>query len=289
MQKAKAFRILTEDSISICATLYTENEQSAHLIIMASATGAPQHYYKRFAEYASHYKDFDTLTFDYRGIGKSLAGSVKDCQANMSEWGRFDLNAIINWADKRYDKIFLLGHSVAGQVFPKAESHKRVTAAYFVGAQSAYFGHWKGLPWIGVLVFWFISLPISTYLYGYMPGWAMGGKVSIPKNAALEWRNWGLHPKGVLQGNMKTSRQFESVRIPIHFVSIEDDRMLAPKHAIHALMHSYKNAVTSYQYIRPRDLGLSKIGHFGFFRSKNQKKLWSMPVFFFTQFLKRLD
>lgn len=287
MQKAKAFRILTEDNVSVCATLFTEDTQSLHLIVMAPATAAPQHYYRRFAEYVSQFKEFDVLTFDYRGIGKSLDGSLKESQATMSDWGRFDLAAVINWADKRYDKIFILGHSVAGQIFPKSPNHFRVTAAYFVGAQSAYFGHWKGLQWLGVLAFWFISLPLSIRLHGYMPGWAMGGKVAIPKRAALEWKSWGVHRQGVLQGNAKTAKQFDSVKIPIHFVSIEDDRMLAPKEAIHALMHNYKNAVTSYQYIRPRDLGLRKIGHFGFFRSTSQKKLWSMPVYFFTQYVKK--
>lgn len=288
MQKAIAFEIKTDDKASINATLFKSEKKSPHLIIMGPATGAPQHYYRAFATYASKYSDFDVLTFDYRGIGKSLKAPIKQSKAKMSDWGALDLKAVIDWSDKKYHKVFLLGHSVSGQLFPKAKNHQRINAAYFVGSQSAYMGHWKGLFWLQVFVFWYISLPITTALYGYMPGWAMGGKVDLPKGVAREWRKWALHPQGVLQGNKQMVEEFASVRTPLHFVNIMDDRLLAPAAATHALMHCYKNAVTSYQYIKPKDLGLDEIGHFGFFKSRFQKKLWSMPMFFFTQFVKRL-
>lgn len=289
MQKAIAFEIKTDDKVSINATLFKGEKKSPHLIIMGPATGAPQYYYKDFAVYASKYRDFDVITFDYRGIGKSLKVPLKECKATMSDWGESDLKAVIDWSDKKYNKIFLLGHSVSGQLFPKAKNHQRINAAYFVGSQSAYFGHWRGLFLLQVFVFWFISLPLTSRIYGYMPGWAMWGKVPLPKRVALEWRKWGTHPKGVLQGDKKMTDRFASVKIPLHFVNIMDDRLLAPAAATHALMHCYKNAVTSYQYIKPKDLGLEKIGHFGFFKSRFQKKLWSMPMLFFTQFIRKLE
>lgn len=289
MQKAKAFEIKTDDNVSINATLFKSEKKSPHLIILGPATGAPQYYYKAFATYASKYGDFDVITFDYRGIGKSLKGSLKENKARMSDWGEYDLKAVIDWADNKYNKIFLIGHSVTGQIFPKAKNHKRINAAYFVCSQSAYLGHWRGLFWLQVFIFWFISLPLTTHMYGYMPGWAMGGKVDLPKGVALEWQKWGKHPQGVLQGDQKVIEQFASVNIPLHFVNIMDDRLLAPATATHALMHCYKNAVTSYQYIKPKDLGLRKIGHFGFFQSRFQKKLWSMPMLFFTQFIKKFE
>lgn len=289
MQKATAFEIKTDDHVSINATLFKSEKKSPHLIIMGPATGAPQHYYKAFAKYASNYRDFDVLTFDYRGIGRSLKSPIQDCKATMSEWGELDLKAVIDWSDKKYNKIFLLGHSVTGQLFPKAKNHKRINAAYLVGSQSAYLGHWRGLFWLQVFIFWYITLPVTCAIYGYMPGWVMSGNVSLPKGVALEWSKWGKHPQGALQGKKQVAEQFASVRIPLHFVNIMDDRLLAPAAATHALMHCYKNAVTSYQYIRPKDLGLKKIGHFGFFKSRFQKKLWSMPMFFFTQFVKKLE
>lgn len=289
MQKAEAFLVKTNDNTPISATLYTQEKSSPHLIIMCPAAGAPQGYYKAFAEYASKYKDFDVITFDYRGIGDSLIGSVKKSNARMSEWGTEDLQAIVDWADIKYDRICLLGHSVAGQIFPKSGKHDRILAAYFVGTQSAYHGHWKGLWWIYVLIFWYLLIPISTLIYGYLPGWAMGGNIPLPKGVAKEWRKWGTHSGGVLQDDPEVIRQFESIDIHVHFVNIEDDKLLAPNQATQAIMHHYKNAVTSYQYIRPEDLKLKKIGHFGFFKKEFAKQLWPMPMYYFSQFVNKLD
>ena len=289
MAQAEAFKIRTNDQTSISATLYTRDNKGDHLIIVGPATGAPQGYYRGFAEYAADYPDFDVVTFDYRGIGKSLDGSVIDSKAKMSDWGKYDLEAVINWGDKRYDKIFLIGHSVAGQIFPKAASKNRITAAYFVGAQSAYLGCWRGLWLLYVLIFWYILIPVTTFIYDYLPGWAMDGNIPIPKKAALEWRKWGTHRGGVLQGNPETIQQFESVKIPIHFVNIEDDKLLGPSKATQRLMHQYRNAVTTFQFISPKNLKLKHIGHFGFFKPKFKKPLWPMPMFFFTQYVRKLD
>jgi len=289
MQKAEEFQIKTEDRTLLSATLYTKDRPAPHIIIMCPAAGAPQYYYQSFAQYAADYKDFDVVTFDYRGIGKSQKHMQSKEPSTMSDWGEQDLNAVIRWAGKHYDKVCLLGHSVAGQIFPKAERNDRILAAYLVGSQSAYFGYWKGFWWLYVLIFWQFLIPVTTFLFGYLPGWTMGGKVALGKQVAREWRKWGTHPGGVLQDNPEIIRKFEAVKIHMHFVSIDDDKLLAPSSATQALMHHYKNAITSFQFIRPKDLNLNKIGHFGFFKKKFAKQLWPMPMFYFSQFVNKLE
>lgn len=289
MQNERKIDLETDDGVRISATHFIGNERSQNLILIAPATGAPQKYYRKFSEFATGNFDFDAITFDYRGIGNSQLYPIKEDTCTMSEWGEQDLKAVIDWADEKYQRIFLLGHSVAGQIFPKASNSERISAAYFVGSQTAYHGHWEGLPWIYVLIFWYILLPLTTRLYGYLPGWTLGGNINIPKQVALEWRKWGKHPQGVLQGKSEMKKSFDRIRIPIHFINIKDDKILAPVGATRELMHYYTNAVTSFQYIRPRDLHIKKLGHFGFFASKHQEKLWSMPILYFTQFVRKLD
>jgi predicted alpha/beta hydrolase len=287
MQKAKAFRIKNKERI-IQATLFSKDRKSPHIIIVCPAAGVPQQYYQAFAVYASKYRDFDVITFDYAGIGKSLNGPIKKEKTNMSEWGEKDLQVITRWASEKYDKICLIGHSVAGQIFPKSNRHNHILAAYFVGSQSAYHGYWKGIWWWLVMMFWYLVLPVTTFLYGFLPGWVLGSKVALPGRAAREWRKWGTHPNGVLQDDEQTQNTFESVKIHVHFLSFEDDKMLAPSAATQALMNQYKNAITTYQYIRPSDLKLEKIGHFGFFKKENSKRLWPMPMYYFSQYVNKI-
>lgn len=287
MKKDKAFWVKDKER-AIHATLFSKGRKSPHLIIVCPAVGAPQYYYRAFARYASKYSDFDVVTFDYSGIGKSLHEPIRRDRTNMSEWGSRDLQGIIRWADARYDKICLIGHSVAGQIFPKSKKNGRVLAAYFVGSQSAYHGHWKGIWWFYVVFFWYLLLPIATFFYGRLPGWTIGGDVSLPKYAAKEWRRWGIHPMGILQDDPKAILQFENVAIPAHFLNIEDDKLFAPVAATQALMNQYKNATTTYQFIKPGDLRLKKIGHFGFFKKKNAERLWPMPIYYFSQYVNKI-
>ncbi|MBV6642770.1 MAG: alpha/beta fold hydrolase [Cyclobacteriaceae bacterium] len=289
MQEAKKIQLNTLDGIQIAANLYSNNSPKLNLIVVAPAAGVPQNYYRKFAEYASQNFDFDVLTFDYRGIGASLHGHVKSNRSSMSEWGSHDMNEALRWGRSRYAKVFLIGHSVAGQVFPKADHAKSVTAAYFVCTQTASKKFWSGWPRIAVNFFWYVALPLTNKIYGYMPGWVLGGSEDLPKKVASEWRRWGLHPQGVLQGDPNVRDQFNRLRIPIHFVNVQDDKILAPVTATREIMHYYGNAVTTFQHIRPKDLRIKKLGHFGFFSCRNSEKLWSMPIMYFTQYIRSLE
>ncbi|MFY0601060.1 MAG: hypothetical protein JXR03_15395 [Cyclobacteriaceae bacterium] len=286
-EAATLIDIETKDGYSISASLYQGTGKSKHLIIICPAAGAPQRYYRGFADFASQDFEFDALTFDYRDIGASKKQSIKSSKATMYNWGEYDIKATIDWADEEYDKIFILGHSVAGQVLPYADNNERISAAYFVASQSPYFGYWSGFSQLKALIFWHIIIPMTTLIHGYLPGWAMGGNVSLPKGVAQEWRRWGLSQDGYTRSDANAKEKFNALRIPMHFVGLADDLLYAPSEAVQALMRRYGNAKTSFQYIRPGDLGLKSIGHFGFFRSKYEEKFWSMPIMYFTQFVKK--
>lgn len=289
MQKVDPIIIKTSDQFDISATRYQFKEKSQHLIIIGPAAAAPQHYYKNFAAFAAEHSEFDTLTFDYRGVGGSLVGSIKDSKATMSDWGHLDLDGVIEWADPQYDKIFILGHSVCGQVFPLCAHRDRITSVYFVATSSAAVRHWTGFSKLKTLLFWHLIIPVTTSVFGYLPGWAMGGKVSLPKTAAREWRRWGLHRMGIIQDDEAVMERYYNTFNHVHFLGFTDDLLFAPPRGVKALMRAYANAKTSSQFIDPKTLGLKSIGHFGFFKSKYQEKLWTMPIMYFTQSVKSFE
>ena len=61
-------RLVTADGYRISAIRYEAQARLQGHLIVAGATGVPQGFYRRFAEYASA-RGFTTLTLDYRGIG----------------------------------------------------------------------------------------------------------------------------------------------------------------------------------------------------------------------------
>ncbi len=276
MEKIK---IETRNETSISATHYkTDNQDKA--IIISAATGVPQGYYSRISEYYQS-QGYGVLTFDYTGIGES--GDIK-VKSNMSDWGRFDLDACIDWAKNKYQNVYVIGHSVGGQIFPFVSDPARVKAAYFVASQSAFWKHWEGLERLKVLYFWYFVVPVLTRVFGYLPNWGMKSNGEhLPSLIAREWMSWGKHPEGVLQGLEERKQLFGRIKLPVRFVSVDDDHNLAPASAVIDLMKQYSKAKTSHEHLVPEEYNLKKVGHFGFFKERVKEQLWNKPLEFFNE------
>lgn len=242
-------------------------------VIMSPAVGTQRKYYSKFALSLVE-QGFQVVTFDYRGIGDSKI-EMDDNSATLSNWGEQDLSSVIEWISKTENnpEILLVGHSVAGQLFPLATNSSKVKAAYFIASQTAASSYWSGPQKISVKLLWNLILPTTTTLTGKLPSWAYGGKYDLPKNVALEWATWGKHKNGVIQDCESRAKAFKEINIPMRFISLSDDRLLAPRKAVERLYHQYGSPFKDHQHWYPEDFGKKSIGHFGFFRSSNSE-MW---------------
>ncbi len=279
--KMKKIRIVTEDGFQLSATLFESDTQTKELVIIGPATGAPQSYYRPFAKYVKDEKGMNSLIFDYRGVGESLDTSIEKSDASMNDWGTKDLKAIINWAYDHGYRIYLIGHSITGQLLPLTESADKIGAAYFVASQTTSSYFWEGKYRLLVLMFWRVIVPLLTKIYGYFPGWGMGSKISLPKGVVEDWRKWGLHKDGVIQGEPRRQDLYSRVTNYIHFLSMADDHLFAPRLATEQLMRRYFGARSTFEMIYPEDLSVKEIGHFGFFRNRFRESLWQKPIDYF--------
>jgi predicted alpha/beta hydrolase len=66
---------------------------------------------------------------------------------------------------------------------------------------------------------------------------------------------------------------FDELTGPLLALSFADDR-LAPIEAVSKLASYYTRAAVSREHIDPLTVGLSSIGHFGFFRERARQALW---------------
>lgn len=259
------------DGKLIAATHY--GFEGSPMVIVSPALGTQRGYYQAFANFLFE-NGFQVLTFDYRGVGESKM-SLTDPEATLTNWGEQDLTAVIQWSHDHDPKqpITLVGHSVAGQLFPLAKNKHLVKAAYFVASQTASNYYWENPQRWGVKLFWNLILPTTTTLTGKLPSWAYGGKYDLPKYAATEWAEWGRHKNGIVQDCEARRRSFKNIMIPLRFISLQDDKMLAPQKAVVQLMDQYGSPRKEHYHWYPDDFGKKSIGHFGFFRAEN-KELW---------------
>ncbi len=243
-------------------------------MLVAPAMGVRQEFYEPVARFFAR-NGVHVLTFDYRGMGASRRGSLRDLDTDVVGWAVRDFDAMLAEAQRADGELplVLLGHSLGGQILGIAPSNARVRASLNVSAGSGYFRFNERMR-LRVRFLWFVAMPLATRLAGYFPGRALGMIGDLPRGVALQWRRWCLHPEYLLAEGEGARAAFERVRCPILSLSFEDDEML-PRRAIESLNGFYRNARLEHRHRSPGEAGATRIGHFGFFSARQGSGLWA--------------
>jgi len=258
--------LTAQDGYSLGAATYGSGERAA---LVMPATGVPQTYYAKFAAFLAS-RGFTVLTFDYRGIGRSLHGDVRRSSARMQDWALLDAAAAFAFLGER--KVSVVGHSFGGQALGLLADPGRIAAAVMVGSQS---GYWKNWPLLGRAWMWpatHLALPGVAKLHGYFPASRLGFGEDLPAGVALQWASWCRHPR-YLVGALGVEDAYSKIKLPIRAYAITDDAF-APLPAVEALGRLYPNARWETRRVAPRDVGAKALGHFGFFRERFRDSLW---------------
>jgi predicted alpha/beta hydrolase len=269
--------IAARDGAPLSATLFRGGGPA---VVVASATGVRRRFYAPFAQWLAA-RGFDVLTFDYRGIGGSRdyrggapppqtpetrlrthrASRSAFVDATMRDWGERDLAGALDAMAREYGTAALVGHSVGGQLPALLPDPSVVSAIVTIGAQSGDFRLWPMPQRLAMAAIWYGVVPGVTRAIGYLPG-ALGVGEDLPAGVALEWARWCRTP-----GYFARSSGFARFHVPLLALGIESDPY-APRVAVDALVSLYSNA-----RVTRRELAYPRLGHFGFFRERNEE-LW---------------
>jgi len=263
------------DSRKLSATLFEETG-SNDVLVIASATGVKQSYYQKFAEFISK-QNITVITFDYKGIGRSLNEPIKELTNNVTDWGKKDLESVLNYVINNYpnSKKYFLGHSMGGQLLGLSKSSVILDKIILVAAQSGFWKYWNGIDKIKMWANWNIIFPVMIQLFGYMPTSRISRMEDLPKNVAKQWSNWGREKEYLLSELSLKETVFEKLKQEITSFSIEDD-IYAPKQAVEWLESKFSNARIKQVHLIPQDFNSNKIGHFGIFKDKFKDNIWKL-------------
>ncbi len=243
--------------------------------LIVPAMGVPQSFYARFARWLSGH-GFHTLSFDYRGMGASLEGPLAHVEADILTWGERDTQAALSALRTRASglPVTWVGHSLGGQIVPFVKDRAQVEKVVTVAAGSGYWRENAAPLRRKVWLLWGVAVPILTPLFGYFPGARLGMVGNLPKGVVLQWRKWCLSPEYAASAEGEAVRSaFAGVKTPITSISFTDDEMMSAQN-IQALHRLYTAASHHELRIDPRSIGLSRVGHFGFFREEMRDRLW---------------
>ncbi len=246
-------------------------------VLIHSATACPQRFYARFARHLTQ-AGLRVFTYDYRGIGRSRARSLRGSTVTMSEWALVDARAMHDYLDAHHPGVplALIGHSFGAQLFGLLDAPRYARAAVFVGAQLGYCGHWPEPQSSALRALWKLVVPGMCRVFGYLPKQTGIGE-DLPAGVALQWARWCSHPDYMMSEFPEARARFAQFDRPVLAYSFSDDTY-APPRAVDALFEVLWDSPVTRRKLRPRDLGVPAIGHFGFFRERFRDSLWRQTL-----------
>jgi predicted alpha/beta hydrolase len=262
------------DGYELSATVFKAKLTKAKLIIINSATAVPRQFYTHFAKALCN-AGYHVVTYDYRGINDSSPAKMRGFNALMRDWVLKDMTGVLNWTKDVFNptKIFLIGHSIGGQLAGLLEDKSQISGMITFSAQS---GHWRfqgGSQKLAVLLHCYLTLPILAKLFGYVP-WSWFGAIDMPKNIAMEWAKWCRNKKYVLGDHSLPLERYENFTAPVLAYSFDDDNWGTQK-SVDIMMKAYPNRERL--HIEHKKQGIKKIGHIGFFKPQ-AKPLWADTI-----------
>lgn len=259
------------DGTRLVATHHQGNGR--RFVVVGAATGVPRGFYRRFGAFLAE-RGVDCLAIDYRGIGDSLEGRLKDLRMDYRDWSRFDLAAGVQWALSR-GPTFVVGHSLGGHAIGLLPEPNRLAGAFVCGAGAGWHGWMPRSEQWRVWLLWHAVGPIATRLSGYLPMRRFGMGENVPLDVYRQWKHWCRfrHYWFDDPAEPEIREQFARVRIPITSLAATDDRW-APPRSCDAFAEGYSNAQLTRINLSPKDLAVPSIGHMGYFRSSVGERLW---------------
>lgn len=269
------------DGYPLGGTSYPAHGTPVGRIVVAGATAVPQGFYRRFAQFASE-RGFETLTFDYRGIGRSRPASLKGFRMDLLDWARLDLAAAVEAMARDELPLYVVGHSYGGHAIGLLPNHHKVSGVYVYGTGAGWHGYMPKREQIRVLLMWKVLLPVLTWWKGYCPSKLLGIGEDLPKDAYRQWRHWCQFPHYFFDDpRMRGIEQdFATVRTPIVAANALDDLWAMPS-SRDAFIQGYRNAPLTRENLDPKPLG-GRIGHMGYFR-QTALPLWEQALNWFSR------
>ena len=256
------------DGYQISATRYSASSTVRGHLVMAGATGVPQGFYRRFAEFAAS-QGYSVMTLDYRGIGRSRPATLKGFRMDYLDWGRQDLAAAVDAMSSPDLPLYVVGHSYGGHAFGLLPNHHKVDGLYTFATGAGWHGWMPFAERLRVLLLWRLVGPVIVRVKGYMAWNWMGMGEDLPVDVYHQWKRWCTFPRYFFDDPAMEhlTEHFDSVRSPIMACNALDDLWAQPA-SRDAFMAGYRNVPWQTTDIDPRQAGMGPIGHMGYFKQQ---------------------
>lgn len=286
MSHQQEVSIVCEDECTLAGTLYLpEDENSIKAAIMiAPATGIKRQFYRSFASFLAE-NGYAVITFDNRGIGDSLVGKLKHCDASIKDWGYLDMPAVLEFLKTRFahTTYHLIGHSAGGQLPGLMHNHQDISSIFNVACSSGQLDNMRAAYRRQAKFFMNVFMPFSNFFWGYTNTQWIGMGEPLPKKVAQDWSYW-CHGAGYVEtafGKSITQHWYDEISCPSLWINASDDDIANDKN-VDDMTRVFTQLPVKRLKLNPIDCDLDEIGHMKFF-SRKSKTLWTIATDWLNQ------
>lgn len=267
--------IICVDQYAIAATIYSPKKSLKGAILIGPATGIQRQFYASFAAFLAEH-GYGVITFDNRGIGGSLIGSVSESDASLQCWGEKDMPAVLEQLKTTFPntKYHLIGHSAGGQLVGLMHNAKDFTSIFNFASSSGQLKNMSGTYAIKAHFFMNFFIPLSNTLYGHTKSQWLGMGEPLPKVVAQQWREW-CNSEGYVKASFgKTihTHFYDNLSTPSMWVNAADDDIAIDAN-VEDMLSVFTKINAEKLTLSAGDYALDEIGHMKFFSRKSQV-LW---------------
>lgn len=248
---------------------WTGSDAVERVVLIAPAVGVPGRFYHPLADFLAE-RGLASVTWDWRGVGRSAPERLRGFEATMRDWAEKDLAGVVAWASRRFPgaRLQVVGHSFGGQAVGLLPDPNRIRAMVMVAVQSGYWGHWPRPEKYAYAALWYVAMPLASHALGYFPARLFRLGEDLPKGVALQWARWCRDPE--YMGDWEGHRAFRGPILNLHFT----DDAFAPPSSRRFLHEQYGSPEKKMRVYAPGEVGAKGVGHMGFFRRGVVPGLW---------------
>ena len=279
----QALTIQCSDGYALCGRLFSPGHDGCGAtVIICPAIFVRQRFYAAFAAYLAS-EGFHAVTFANRGMGESLAAEADGWQHRLRHWGERDLPAVLARARAANPghRLYVVGHSMGGQLVALSPAVHRLDGVVTVTATDSWWGHWP-FPMNLAILAWYGLVPLAGRVLDAFPADALDLGPDVASSLVRDWARWGRH-RCYIDGPFGMRPRMGDYTGRVLAYSFTDDETLGCGAAVEALHRRYVQAELELRRVDPRQLGVSGLGHFGYFREATGLPLWQETVAWIEQ------
>ncbi len=263
------FTITADDGTRLAGRQFEPDGKALGAVLILPAMATPARFYAPLASWLAE-QGYLVTTFDYRGYGDSLQGSMRDVDADVVAWAGDAAAALDDTLENSAGlPATVIGHSLGGQFLPWLD-HSRLTQVVNIAAGVGSFAHADNT--LANRILSRTLMPASIAIAGYFPGKRLGVFGDLPAGVMRQWVSWCRNPEYAAGAVPGLAELYAEVTTPIASVEFIDDELITERaHAV--LLRQHSSAPITRHRFEPSEVGVERIGHHGFFRSGNED-LW---------------